>query len=143
MQGQNADLDDLMLRSALTGGSSPLGGVDWMTLAVLLGVALLYFLAPAMGYRASNRGLLLASLWVLLGKMGVALLRVCILALEILDRPRLTGSNSRPATETVFTLMSVIETGLFVLGAVLFVIGLGLLRRETELPRTPRGFRDE
>jgi hypothetical protein len=143
MQGPNLDLDSIIVRSWLMGGSGPLGGVDWLTLLALLVVGTLYFLAPVFGYRAGNRGLLLASLWVLLGKMGLALLRVCIIALELLDRPRVTGSASKTTTETLFVLMSVFETGLFVLGIVLFVIGLSALRREMDLPRVPRGFRDD
>jgi hypothetical protein len=139
------DLDELLMRSMMMGGSGILGGIDWVTLLALLGVAVLYFLAPVFGYKTTNRGLLLASMWVFIGKMGLAMLRMCILALEVLDRPKMTsGAGSRATLETLVVLMSVFETGLFVLGIVLFVIGLSALRREMDLPRSlPRGFSDE
>jgi hypothetical protein len=139
------DLDELLMRSLMTGGSGILGGIDWLTLLALLGVAVLYFLAPVFGYRTTNRGLLLASMWVFIGKMALATLRMCVLALEVLDRPKMTSSaGSRAALETVVVLMSVFEMGLFLLGIVLFVIGLSALRREMDLPRSlPRGFSDE
>ncbi|MGH7171801.1 MAG: hypothetical protein ACRELG_16105 [Gemmataceae bacterium] len=139
----NMELQMLLLRSGATGGGI-LGGVDWLTLLALLSVAILYFLAPVFGYRTSHRGLMLASLWVFIGKMALGLLRVGIFAMEILDRPKMGGSASSQTTlEMVLVLMSVFETGMFVLGIVLFVIGLTSLRREMELPRSlPRDFRD-
>lgn len=135
------DLQMLLLRSGATGGSI-LGGVDWLTLLALLVVAILYFLAPVFGYRSSNRGMMLASLWVFIGKMVLTLLRVGIFAMEILDHPRMRG-GFQGGMETVFVFLSVFETGLFVLGIVFFVIGLTSLRRDMDLPRSlPRDFRD-
>ena len=138
----NTELQMLLLRGGATGGI--LGGVDWLTLLALLVVAVLYFLTPVFGYRTSNRGLLLASLWVFVAKMTLALLRVFIFAMEFLDHPRSGGGGGSPSTlEAVVILMGVVETGLFVLGIVLFVIGLTSLRREMDLPRSlPRDFRD-
>lgn len=138
----NMDFETLLLRSWMRGGSGLLGGIDWLSLLALLVVGVLYFLAPVFGYR--QRGLLLASLWVLIGKMGLALLRVCILALEILDRPKMTGGGSSTTPEMLIVLVNVFETGLFFLGIVLFVIGLSALRRDMNLPRSvPRDFHDE
>jgi hypothetical protein len=136
----NTELQMLMLRSGAMGGI--LGGGDWLTLLALLVVAVLYFLAPVFGYRSSNRGLLLASLWVFIGKMGLALLRVFISAMEILDRSKM-GVGSQSTVEMALVFTSVFEAGLFVLGIVLFVIGLTALRRDMDLPRSlPRDFRD-
>ena len=137
MRGSGMDLETLLFRNALMGGGGLLGGVDWLTVLALLMVGLLYFLAPVFGYRTNNRGLLLASLWVLIGKMGLALLRVCIVAMEILDRAKVPSSGGGNSTmmETLLVLVSVFETGLFILGIVLFVIGLTALRRDMDLPR--------
>jgi hypothetical protein len=145
MQTTNMDLDALLFRSWLTGGGSLLGGIDGLTLLAILAVAVLYFFAPVFGYRTGQRGMLLASMWVLIFKMALALLRVCIFALELLDRSSVsTGSGSRTTMQYVFVLISVFETGLFVLGIVLFVLGLTALRRDMDLPRgLPRGFRDD
>ena len=143
MKMSNVDFETLLLRSWMSGGSGLLGGIDWLTLLALLVVGVLYFLAGVFGYR--QRGLVLASLWVLILKLGLALLRVCILALEILDRPKVAGSGGSSTTaEMLIVLLNVFETGLFFLGLVLFVIGLSALRRDMDLPRSvPRGFQDE
>jgi hypothetical protein len=131
-------------------GSGFLSGIDWLTLLALFAVGLLYFLAPVLGYRTGQRGLLLAALWVFVGKMAVGVLRAAIVALEMLDRGKIVGgpgssSSGGPKTsETLFILMSVFESGLFLLGLVLFVIGLTALRREMDLPRPlRRDFRDD
>jgi hypothetical protein len=144
------DMDSVLLRSMVFSGSGFLSGIDWVTLVALLAIGLLYFLAPVLGYRPGQRGLLLASLWVLLGKMAMGVLKLCILALEILDRPGKvtstgqTASSVSKAPETLFILMSVFEAGLFVLGIALFVIGLTTLRREMDLPRPlSRNFPDD
>lgn len=137
------DFERLMLRSWALGGSGFLSGVDWLTLLALLAVAAVYFLVPVLGYRLGQRGLLLASMWVLIGKMGMGVLKVCIVAMEALDPPKTGGSGSK-TTENLIVLLSVFETGVFVLGIVLFVVGLSALRREMDLPRSlPRGFSDE
>ncbi len=145
MRISDTELEVFLLRSWAANGGGMLGGVDWLTLLALLAVALVYFLAPVFGYRTRQRGLLLASLWVFIGKMGLALLRVCILALEILDHPSTQPpSSTRSTVDPVFVLMTVFETGLFVLGIALFVIGLSALRREMDLPRAlPSDFRDD
>ena len=110
----------------------------------LLAVSVLYFLAPVLGYRASGRGLLLSSLWLLIGKMGLGVLRVGIIAVQILDSTKMGGGSKSNTVETIFLFMSVFENGLFVLGMLLFVIGLSSLRREMDLPRSlPRGFHEE
>lgn len=142
MRGSGIDLETLLLRSWALGGGGLLGGVDWLTVVALLVTGALYFLAPVFGYRMSNRGLLVASLWVFIAKMGLALLRVCIVAMEFLDRTKVpTSGGSGSSTnmmEMVLIVMSVFETGLFVLGIVLLVIGLTALRRDMDLPRSPR-----
>ena len=146
MQGING-FDELLIRSWLFGGGGILGGVDALTLVALLAVGLVYFVAPVLGYRTGQRGMLLGSLWVFLLKMALSLLRVCIFALEVLERGSLQtsgGGGSRSMVQYLFMLLHVFETGLFVLGSVLFVLGLTALRRDMDLPRSlPRGFRDD
>lgn len=138
MNASNPELQMLLLRSGAMGGR-----VDWLTVLALLVVAILYFLAPVFGYRTGNRGLLLASLWVFIGKMGLALLCVGILAMAYLDHPSMVSAGSPTGMGTVFVFLNVFEMALFVLGIVLFVVGLTSLRRDMDLPRSlPREFRD-
>jgi hypothetical protein len=146
MRGSGMDIETLLLRNALMGGDGLLGGVDWLTVLTLLMVGLVYFLAPVFGYGMGKRGLFVASLWVLIGKMGLALLRVCMVAMEIIDRGQMSnsGGSGTNMMQMLFVLLNVFETGLFVLGIVLFVIGLTALRRDMDLPRgRARDFPDE
>jgi hypothetical protein len=66
--------------------------------------------------------------------------------MEILDRAKIptSGGGNSTMMETLLVLVSVFETGLFILGIVLFVIGLTALRRDMDLPRgRVRDFPDE
>ena len=125
--------------SNLFGGS---GGLDWPTLLGLLVVALVYFLAPTAGYVTERRGLLLAALWVLVGKVAVMMLKMALLFFEVLD----TRMNSRLAEGgALFMLLTMLEGGLFILALILFVSGLAALRRSDDptLNFERRNYRDE
>ena len=112
--------------SNLFGGS---GGLDWPTTLGLFVVALIYFLAPTAGYVAERRGLLLATLWVLVGKVAVMMLKTALLFFEVLD----TRMNSRLAEGgALFMLLTMLEGGLFILALILFVSGLAALRRSDD-----------
>lgn len=137
----NWDLESIVMRSFAWGGGG-IFGIDWVTLLALFAVGLVYFLAPVLGYRTSRRGQLIASLWLLIAKMGLSMLRACVLAVEILDRS-LTSGPFKSTLEAIFLLAYALETGLFVLAMVLFVIGLTSMRHEMELPHSlPRNFHD-
>ena len=106
-----------------------------LTMLALLVVGLLYFLAPALGYTAYNRGLLLGSLWVLIAKMALVIFKMGILFLQELDRTSGDGvSQNGPVVVMLFTLL---ESGLFILAMALFAGGLASLRRDPDLLRPP------
>jgi hypothetical protein len=118
-------MDDFLVRYMLA------GGLDWPTLLALFVVALVYFLAPALGYLSSQRGLLLGAMWVLLAKVGLAVLRTGYLLFEVLGNK---GAGVKGVDgPAVFVLMSLLEGGLLVLGLVLFVAGLAGLRRHDDV----------
>jgi hypothetical protein len=113
---------------------------DWTTLIALLGISVVYFIAPALGYKPAGRGLIMASLWVLLAKFGLSLLKLAIVFFAIVDKQGSSGSSGgsgrskfldEPSMMMFFFLM---ESGLFVLALVLFVCGLAALRRHTDSP---------
>jgi hypothetical protein len=115
-------------------------GFDWPTALAFGVMALVYFLAPWVGYRPRSRGLILAALWVLLAKVGVGMLRMGGVFLALVG----TSFKGKDG-ETLFVVINVLEAGAFLLSLVLFVIGLPLLRREEVAPALPgrgRGFED-
>ncbi len=122
---------------------------DWTTMIALLIISLVYFVAPAIGYTASGRGLIFASMWLLLAKFGLSLLKFGLIFFEIVENK--TGGSgggsaskftSEPALLMLFFLM---ESCLFVMAMVLFVCGLGVLRRPAPVVVEPlrRDFRDD
>ncbi len=106
-----------------------------LTMLALLVVGLLYFLAPALGYTAYNRGLLLGSLWVLIAKMALAIFKMGIFFLEQLDRA--SGDGTSPNGPVLVMLFTLLEAGMFVLAMALFAGGLASLRRDHDSLRPP------
>src|SRR5262249_60530967 len=58
---------------------------DWTTLIALLAISVVYFIAPAVGYPTSGRGLTFASMWLLLANLGLSLLQVTIIFFAPVD----------------------------------------------------------
>jgi hypothetical protein len=129
-------VDELYLRYL----SLHTGALDLPSMIAFLVVGLIYFLAPTAGYVASRRGALLGALWVLVGKIGLGLLRTAAIFLLVLDRP---GSSPFGAggdgLQEVLMLFTLVELLAFTFAMVLFVIGLAGLRRREDLP--PEGRR--
>jgi hypothetical protein len=130
-------MDEVFMRSMFFSG---LTGLDWITLLAMALVAVLYFFAPAAGYSASHRGLLLASMWMLIAKMGLALLKMSILFFEVLDGKASGGGSKLMDGPGIFILFSLLESILFILAMVLFVCGLLALRRASDVPLSVRRF---
>jgi hypothetical protein len=116
---------------------SGLGGGEGLALLALLAAAAAYLTAPALGYDPHRRGLLLASMWVLVGRV---VLGAMILGLMLLsDNVALHQSEMKAA----WMMYRIFETGIFILALALFVGGLSSLRRrEVFTPPRPR-FGDE
>ena len=73
------------------------GLVDWtplVTMLGLLGVGVVYFLAPVCGYTTYNRGLLLGAMWVLIARMGLSIFQTGLLFLQTLDQPSMNGPST-------------------------------------------------
>jgi hypothetical protein len=99
-----------------------------LTLVALAVVGAAYLTAPALGYVSHTRGLLLGSLWALVGQLALGAIRF---GLNLLDEKEL----QRP----VRLVLSGLELILFLLAMALFVAGLSSLRRKDEVlpPRRP------
>jgi hypothetical protein len=107
-----------------------------VSILALLVVALVYFLAPALGYTSYNRGLLLGSLWVLVAKMALMIFKMGLLFLQALDNPS-SGPALGGNAAIVSMLFSMLEAGMFILAMALFIGGLASLRRDPDLVRPP------
>ena len=106
------------------GGMSPF---DWTSMFALFAIAVIYFVAPALGYMNSGRGLLLASLWLLLGKCSLALVKFALIFFEMIEGKG-SGSSSSSThfldSPTMLMLFFLMESSLFVMAMVFFVCGL-------------------
>ena len=105
-----------------------------LTVLALLVVGLIYFLAPALGYTPYSRGLLLGALWVLIGKTALVIFLMAASLLAILDGPS-SGGRTWPGGAVAAMLLTLLESGLFVLAMALFAGGLASLRRDPDAPR--------
>jgi hypothetical protein len=131
-------MDEFMARGGLDFFWSPL-----LTILALLGVGLAVVLAPAVGYTSYNRGLMLGALWALVGRLAVDLFRIALVVVEVLDGKSSSGGKFLREGPIVAVLFLLAESGLLVLAMGLFVAGLTTLRREPDLSRPPRAFRDD
>lgn len=120
--------EDLAARAVLGG----LGGLDWASLVMLVLIALIYFLAPAVGYTATHRGLFLGAVWILVVRVALTVLRVGILFLNGVQGKPIAHTTENP---TFFLLLSLLESTLLLLALILFATGLTSLRRNEEAIR--------
>ena len=108
--------DDFFLR--LVGNVSS-AGIEWFAVFSFIAYAVVYFLAPVVGYQAEKRGLLLASLYLLVGYGLLILLQLLIQYLMYLVSSR-GNSTATPNLVTVFAIFKLIvflaAQGAFVLG---------------------------
>jgi hypothetical protein len=111
-------------------------GFDWPTALAFAVMALVYFLAPWVGYRPRSRGVILAALWVLIAKVGAGMLKMGVV-FGVMSK----GLKSHDG-EALFMLVNGLEAAVFLLSLVLFVIGLPLLRREEVAPALTARIRD-
>ena len=119
---------------------------DWTTMLALFVVAIVYFIAPVLGYSSSGRGPLVMSMWLLLAKFSLSLLKFGFLFREVFENGSATASAGKSTVNNEAILMAffLLESGLFVVAMVLFVCGLATLRRPYPVvePRR-RDFPDE
>ena len=108
----------------------------------MLGVGLVYFLAPPLGYTTYNRGLLLGSLWVLIARTALSIFKTGLFFLEAMDQSSPGGGpfsspSSAQNTVMISALFSMLESCLFILAMALFAGGLASLRRDHDHRREP------
>jgi hypothetical protein len=124
-------MNETVHRSLESGLLSGTLGLDWATLIVLLIVAVIYVAAPALGYAPYSRGLLLGALWLLLIKLILEAVRVGVTYFLVTT----SASSSRDLAESLYLVLGLLESGLFLVALILFVAGLAALRRVGEIER--------
>jgi hypothetical protein len=130
-----------LIRLSLTAFGS---GFDLIALIVFVAGAVIYVLAPVLGYDSDRRRALVLALYALVGFASVTLVQMLLqwgLMAEIV-RPELFGRGPRPLQDgpgqmSILLLFSfaTMKMFLFVAALIAFVIGLQRLRlRPPELP---------
>ena len=107
-----------------------------LTVLALLVIGLVYFLAPALGYTSTRRGLVLAALWFLVARLGLGLFNFALLLEAGFGGTTPWGAASG-TFRSLGLLFALLEYGLLVLSMALFVVGLASLRRKEDLFRPP------
>jgi hypothetical protein len=109
------------------------GGIDYIAVFLFVAIAVLYFLAPVLGYRPERRGTLAASLYLLVGYAGASLIQMLIVYLQVLSR-----SSRGDATGHIFFLFAILKLILFIVAMILFAVGLQALRPRAGSPAEER-----
>jgi hypothetical protein len=119
-----------------------LSGIGWPLILAFAVVALVYFLAPPLGYDPRKRICIAVALWLLLATMALIMLRIAIVALIGLEDSLAGSGGASSGTQEAFVAIALIsnflETGAFILALILFVVGLMMLKRIEFLDPRPR-----
>jgi hypothetical protein len=109
-------------------GTTPGAGVDWVVVLLFIAIAIVYFLAPVLGYRA-GRSALAGALYLLVGYAGVSLGKLFLDFTQVNDRSSQLRAEGNPqeAIQVLF-LFLMVKMFLFGMAMLLFVIGLQSLR---------------
>jgi hypothetical protein len=118
---------DEMFSSRLFGGpfAGLFGAFDLVAMLAFVAFATVYVAAPALGYRADRRGLVGASLYILIGYGCLSVLQMGMLFVLTMDRP---SSRSGETMAVIFFGFTVLKMMAFLLATLLFVIGIQMLR---------------
>lgn len=119
----------------LMGGGSQTSGIDMTSLVALLTIAVIYFLAPVVGYRFQRPAGIVAALYILVGTTGVSVLQAIMQWLQWLDNgPGFGGGfgggpRGRDLTfMQILFLVGILKSLAFLLALVFFVVGLQSMR---------------
>jgi hypothetical protein len=123
-------MDEFRLMQLMSGMFGGGGGIDVAAVLLFVVVAVLFFLAPVLGYRSDRRGGLAASLYVLVGYGGVSVMQLFLQYMQILERnPRGGGGGGfDQAGFHVMFIFAILKLALFVVAMVTCAVGLQSLR---------------
>ena len=95
-------------------GLPVLRGIGWATVVLFLGIAVVYFLAPVLGYRSDRRGALAVSLYLLVAYAGLSVTLLFLQYTKVLDAK--AGRGKEDLDVHVLFLFSMAVLGVFSLG---------------------------
>ncbi|HVT82767.1 MAG TPA: hypothetical protein VHM90_19170 [Phycisphaerae bacterium] len=123
-------IDEYMYRVGAAASSATL---EYFVVISFIAFALVYFLAPVLGYDGQSRGMILTSMYILLGYGALVLLQMLINYLVYLANTNNVGGGmnnpSRAAAHFGF-IFGILKMLLFVGAEGCFVFGLQSLRRD-------------
>jgi len=130
-------MEDLLSRQLWSG---LFNSGEWATILLFLGMGLVYFLAPAAGYTLANRFRIALGMWVLVGKFGLALIRLSLWTTLIVDRssPKGFGNTFPSPLDTGLMYLPILESSALILAMIMFILGLQGLKRRVEHPAAQR-----
>ncbi len=104
-----------------------LGGVlDWSAVLLFVVIAVVYFLAPVVGYRADRRGGLSAALFLLIGYASLSMIQIVVWYTKMVE-PRPPTRQELGELHLHF-LFAMLKMGSFILSMLVFALGLLSLR---------------
>lgn len=130
-------MDDLALLRFMGIGSSP--GIDITALIAFLAIAIVYFLAPVIGYRFQRPASMAMALYLLVVHFGFSVIQMVLQWLQFLGGPvgrgggifggpGFGGGGGDPTFFHITFLISILKTMVFLVAILSFVIGLQSLR---------------
>jgi hypothetical protein len=117
-------MDELMWMRLYPGGFG--SGIDWAAVFSFFTIAVVYLLIPVLGYPPERRGMIAASLYLLIGYAALSLLQFGMIYLQLLELSS-RGGGREPSMLSLF-VFTILKMLVFLLAMVLFVVGLQALR---------------
>ncbi|MBI3407794.1 MAG: hypothetical protein HY040_05485 [Planctomycetes bacterium] len=129
-------MDELALLRLMGIGSS--SGIDITALIAFFAIAVIYFLAPVVGYRFQRPASMALALYLLVVHFGFSVIQMVFQWLQFLGGPAGRGGGifgggpglggGDPMTFHISFLISILKTMVFLVAILSFVIGLQSLR---------------
>jgi hypothetical protein len=126
-------MEELMMMRLFSGGFG--STIDWTMVFTFVAFAVIYVLLPVLGYPAERRGLILGSLYFLIGDAALSLMQIGVLYVETIGRPGRTEAT----IQNIVVAFTILKMLLFLVALILFVVGLQGLRLRRMPPRGEPG----
>jgi hypothetical protein len=110
------------------GGITVWGALDWATVVLFVCIAMVYFLAPVLGYQPEKRSCLTISLYILVAYAGLSVTFLFLQYMELLDEKAEAGilksSGKDLGAIHIAFWFAILKMILFSLAMLMFVLGL-------------------
>jgi hypothetical protein len=121
-------MDQMELMQLLMGGGMR---SNWMAVAAFFAVAAFYFAAPLVGYQRERRGMLLVSMYLCIGYVGMAIAQTALWYFASLESSW-SSMRRQESLALILRAYDLLQSAVLVIAMILFAVGLQMLR-----PRQP------